>query len=180
MDRTELQALIDRVIGKKGILRAPAYWVRRLLGNLMDYTDGKAKEGKAYTDAAVKNVKITVDSEMSDESENAVSNKAIKAYVDGKSYPVMLADGAELSMLPNTYYVFTGRSIALSLAPGEPDKVNEYIIKIVCEDNVTPQITMPSDIRWANGMIPFFIAGSTYVISIIDNLAVFAEFTTAS
>lgn len=49
MDRTELQALIDRVIGKKGILRVPSYWVSRLLGNLMDYTDGKAKEGKAYT-----------------------------------------------------------------------------------------------------------------------------------
>ena len=71
MDRIELQALIDRVIGKKGILRAPSYWVSRLFGNLMDYTD-----------EAVKNVKITVDSEMSDESENAVSNKVIKAYVD--------------------------------------------------------------------------------------------------
>lgn len=93
MTRDELQTLIDRVIGKKGILRVPSYWVRRLLGNLMDYTDvkaeegkaytdGKAEEGKAYTDNAVKNVKITVDSEMSDESENAVSNKVIKAYVD--------------------------------------------------------------------------------------------------
>lgn len=71
MDRIELQTLIDRVIGKKGILRAPSYWVRRLFGNLMDYTD-----------EAVKNVKITVDSEMSDSSENAVSNKVIKAYVD--------------------------------------------------------------------------------------------------
>jgi hypothetical protein len=71
MTREELQTLIDRVIGKKGILRAPSYWVRRLFGNLMDYTD-----------EAVKNVKITVDSEMSDESENAVSNKVIKAYVD--------------------------------------------------------------------------------------------------
>lgn len=83
MDRNELQALIDRVIGKKGILRAPSYWMRRLFGNLMDYTDGKAEEGKTYTDEAVKNVKITVDSEMSDESENAVSNKVIKSYVDG-------------------------------------------------------------------------------------------------
>lgn len=71
MTREELQALIDRVIGKKGILRAPSWWVRRLFGNLMDYTDN-----------AVKNVKVEVDSEMSDESENAVSNKVIKAYVD--------------------------------------------------------------------------------------------------
>jgi hypothetical protein len=72
MTREELQTLIDRVIGKNGILRAPSYWVRRLFGNLMDYTDD-----------AVKNVKITVDAEMSDESENAVSNKVIKSYIDG-------------------------------------------------------------------------------------------------
>ena len=84
MTREQLQALIDRVIGKKGILRAPSYWVRRLFGNLMDYTDGKAKEGKAYTDAAVKNVKvdIEVDSEMSDTSTNPVQNKAVKGYID--------------------------------------------------------------------------------------------------
>lgn len=73
MTREQLQALIDRVIGKKGILRAPSYWVRRLFGNLMDYTD-----------EAVKNVKIKVDSEMSDESENPVGNKVIKGYVDDK------------------------------------------------------------------------------------------------
>lgn len=82
MTKEELIAVIDKVIGGKGIMRAPAWWVRRIFGNLMDYTDGKAKEVKSYTDEAVKNVKITVDSEMSGESENAVSNKVIKKYVD--------------------------------------------------------------------------------------------------
>ena len=104
MTREELQALIDRVIGKKGILRAPAWWVRRLFGNMLDYTDEAVKNVtitsdtemsdtstnpvqnkviKAYMDNAIKNVKVEVDSEMSDESENAVSNKVIKGYVDG-------------------------------------------------------------------------------------------------
>lgn len=70
MTRDELQALIDRVIGKKGILRSPAWWVRRLFNEVIAYCEGLTP-------------KIEVDSEMSDESENAVSNKAIKGYVDG-------------------------------------------------------------------------------------------------
>lgn len=70
MDRTELQALIDRVIGKKGILRAPSYWMRKVLNSIVEYCEGLTP-------------KIEVDTEMSDESENAVSNKVIKGYVDG-------------------------------------------------------------------------------------------------
>lgn len=70
MTRDELQALIDRVIGKKGILRLPAWWANKVLNNILDYCEGLTP-------------KIEVDSEMSDESENAVSNKVIKGYVDG-------------------------------------------------------------------------------------------------
>ena len=70
MDRNELQALIDRVIGKKGILRAPSYWMRKVFNEVIAYCEGLTP-------------KIEVDSEMSDESENAVSNKVIKGYVDG-------------------------------------------------------------------------------------------------
>lgn len=75
MTRENLTALIDRVIGKKGILRSPAWWVRRLFEKVIEY-------GESYTQNAINNVKVEVDSEMSDESENAVSNKVIKAYVD--------------------------------------------------------------------------------------------------
>lgn len=71
MTREQLQTLIDRVIGKKGIMRSSSWWVRRLFNEVIAYCEGLTP-------------KIEVDSEMSDESENAVSNKAIKAYVDGK------------------------------------------------------------------------------------------------
>lgn len=146
MTRDELQALIDRVIGKDGILRVPAWWVRRLFSNLIDYTD------------------------------NAV--KKVKAYVDGKSYPKANITAEELKMQPNTYYIFTGSNLALSLVERAADMVSEYVIEIVCTG--TPNITLPSGLTWANDTAPVFTAGKTYVISIIDNLAVFAEFTTAS
>lgn len=70
MKREKLTALIDRVIGKSGVLRTPSWWVRNILNNMLDYTD-----------EAVKNLKV--DEEMSNTSENAVSNKVIKEYVDG-------------------------------------------------------------------------------------------------
>lgn len=71
MDRTELQALIDRVIGTKGIMRSSAWWVRKLFNKVLEYVD-----------SSIKSVKIKSDTEMSDESENTVQNKVIKAYVD--------------------------------------------------------------------------------------------------
>lgn len=70
MTRDKLTTLIDRVIGKNGIMRASAWWVRRLLNNLM-----------AYTDNAVKNVKIEVDDALSESSENPVKNSVITSEI---------------------------------------------------------------------------------------------------
>lgn len=88
MKREELISLIDKVTAGKGILRTTGYWMRRLFKAVLGYSDAKAEEVKTYTDDAVKNVKVVVDSEMSDSSENAVSNKVIKAYVDGAVKPI--------------------------------------------------------------------------------------------
>lgn len=61
MADAKLQSLIDRAIGKEGILRAPAYWVHRILGKLMEYSDKTAEsqaqqaltDAKTYADAAI-------------------------------------------------------------------------------------------------------------------------------
>lgn len=59
MEREKLTALIDRVIGKKGILRAPSYWMSKVLHSVMDYADisASASEKKAnqYTDESLDN-----------------------------------------------------------------------------------------------------------------------------
>ena len=39
MEREKLTALIDRVIGKKGILHTPSYWMQKVLHSVMDYAD---------------------------------------------------------------------------------------------------------------------------------------------
>lgn len=61
MNKENLLALIDRVIGKEGILRVPAYWMRRILGKLMEYSDKTAEsqarqaltDAKTYADSAI-------------------------------------------------------------------------------------------------------------------------------
>lgn len=79
MNREELQALIDKVIGKRGIMRSSSWWVRRLFSEVLQYSEDVAK---AKAQEAVKGVKVVADTEMSDKSTNSVQNKVIKEYVD--------------------------------------------------------------------------------------------------
>ena len=39
MKLTKLQALIDRAIGKKGVLRTPAWWMNKILSEIADKTE---------------------------------------------------------------------------------------------------------------------------------------------
>lgn len=90
-----------------------------------------------------------------------------------------ISSPATLELKPNHFYKVsvTGDTIITLGGPTPTRITNEYVMKIVCTG--TPNITLPSGLIWANDTAPVFTAGKTYVISIIDNLAVFAEFTTA-
>jgi hypothetical protein len=70
MTREELSALFDRVIGSKGILRIPSYWMRKILNDAI-----------TYLEVAVSNVKIDVESSVNT-STNPVQSQAVKTYVD--------------------------------------------------------------------------------------------------
>ena len=70
MDRTEIQALIDRVIGKNGIMRAPSWWVKRLLNKMLDYCESLTPE-------------IEVESSVND-STNPVQSKAVAKALAAK------------------------------------------------------------------------------------------------
>lgn len=61
MTKGKIQSLIDRVIGKGGILRVPAYWMHRILNKLMEHSEDAAAtsaskalaDAKTYADAAI-------------------------------------------------------------------------------------------------------------------------------
>jgi hypothetical protein len=54
MDTNEIKSLIDKVIGKEGALRTPAYWMRRVLKIIVGRIDEKAKEVKSEIDIKLK------------------------------------------------------------------------------------------------------------------------------
>lgn len=99
------------------------------------------------------------------------------------NYPIEwpFVDGV-VELVPNTYYMVEpqlGQSeIAFSLAAPTDDMiVNEYVVQIdnkyMIEDVM---ISFPSSITWKDGDIPTLKAGKILVISIVDTLAVYAEF----
>lgn len=66
MTKETLQSLIDRVIGSKGILRVPAWWVRKLFSELLGYADTAMESAKEYTDTAMESAKEHADTAVSD------------------------------------------------------------------------------------------------------------------
>lgn len=74
MNREELQVLIDKVIGKGGIMRSSAWWVRRLFNAVIEYAE-------KYADDKVANVEIEVDDALSESSDNPVKNSAITSEI---------------------------------------------------------------------------------------------------
>ena len=123
---------------------------------------------------------ITLDSEMSDTSTNAVSNKVIKEYVDNavaqggggamSNYPLVYVEDsvAELEMQPNTmYFIMTPRTLKLTLGEPVPNIVNEYCLLMVGGGANAP-VTLPdSYIIWAGGNAPAFAEYALYEISMV-------------
>lgn len=77
MTREKLSALIDRAVGTKGILRIPAYWMRKILNAIISY--------------------LEPDASVSFTSAKAVQNKVIRQYVDEKT---------EIYYFPDSFYSY--------------------------------------------------------------------------
>lgn len=80
-----------------------------------------------------------------------------------------------IDLAPNTY-IKHNQTGDLSISFTEPinnEIVNEYILELVCDGS---SVTFPEGIRWKDNEIPVFIAGTTVIISVINNLAIAATF----
>lgn len=86
MTRKELTDLIDKVVGKRGFLRAPAWWVRKILRELVDWTESALS---ANSEAVLS----SVDEKMTKVKPYILassweSNRYVT--IDGKSQPLSL------------------------------------------------------------------------------------------
>jgi hypothetical protein len=88
-------------------------------------------------------------------SMSSVSSDIISPNIYNKRTP--FANGMTISFVP----------------PTKTNIVNEYVLEVVCNG---ASVTLPADLIWANGVSPTFDDGTTVVISVINNLAMFAVF----
>lgn len=90
---------------------------------------------------------------------------------------VSVASG-QLNMQCNTYYRNSANvSGALTLVfqtPADATIVNEYIVEFYVSA-ASVSLTMPDNVVWANDDVPTIEAGNTYVVSVVNNLAVYIK-----
>lgn len=97
------------------------------------------------------------------------------------AYPVVITNASGIEAQPNTYYIIEGGASEVDFYFLEPIEgiVNEYIIEFMALNSWSGEsclLHMPDTIVWANGEIPPLTDGKTYVISVVNNLACYAEF----
>lgn len=87
--------------------------------------------------------------------------------------------GSSMSLSPNIYYrntstVLTTLTITLASASNS-NIINEYFIEFTTSSSGTT-VSLPSGIKWMNGVTPTFEASTTYQISIVNNLGTWVKF----
>lgn len=100
---------------------ATKQWVRDSFTEPSDFKTINGQSIVGEGDIELNGGKVTLDTEMSDESENGVQNKVIKAYVDGK---VETIDTAELINV--TYEEMLEKSLMGKLTAGAKYRIIDY------------------------------------------------------
>ena len=82
------------------------------------------------------------------------------------------ADSTLTALAANTYYLFADPVSTLDIATVETS-LDEIVLQFTAGDGVS--ISFPASLAWVGE--PSFEAGKTYIISIVNNIAVAAEVT---
>lgn len=112
---------------------------------------------------------------------NGVSKSPSSGVVDLGYVNKQLSTSTSSSMTlsPNIYYRNTNTSLStLTITLGSVSNsniINEYFVEFTTRSSGTT-ISLPSSIKWANGVTPTFESGKTYQISIINNLGTCIKF----
>lgn len=97
-------------------------------------------------------------------------------YVNKK---LTTSTSSSMSLSPNIYYRNTSTTLStLTITLGGASNsniINEYFVEFTTRSAGTT-VSLPSTIKWANGEAPTFEAGTTYQISIVNNLGVVQGF----
>ena len=94
--------------------------------------------------------------------------------------PIVEQTETDVTINPNVMNVWSTAvaSLQVAFAAGTTGRVAHYMMQFTAGDSFT--LTLPSGIRWMNDDEPEWVAGSTYQVSVENNLAIFAEFPSNS
>ena len=95
--------------------------------------------------------------------------------------PIVLQNSSTALIEPNkvNYWATPVSTLEITFSQGISGYANEYIIDFTCPSNVDTVLTLPDGITWANDDDLYPEAGMRYQISILDGLAVYAEWEAA-
>lgn len=86
---------------------------------------------------------------------------------------------SSMTLSPNIYYRNTSTSLSsLTIRLGSVSNsniLNEYFVEFTTRSSGTT-VSLPSSIKWANGVTPTFENGKTYQISVVNNLGTYIKF----
>lgn len=112
---------------------------------------------------------------------NGQSKSPSSGVVDLGYINKQLSTSTSSSMVirPNMYYRNTSTSLtSLTITLYKEDVngiLNEYFVEFTTRSSGT-SVSLPSGIKWMNGVTPTFEAGTTYQISIVNNLGTWVKF----
>lgn len=138
--KQEILNLIDKVIGKKGIMRTPAWFVNKLFKKTLDYADKIGYSAMKYTDSRVSETEpyiIYAKKIVGDEELSYLQKQANKKF-----YDVVVAGEARECAWYNSKTRTWLTSTSVKLYP--PDAANDYAVVEVSffyGDNVFPPAT---------------------------------------
>ena len=107
MDKSTIQTLIDKVIGKKGLIRVPSWWMRKVLMQMADWV----QEGDDANGEKIVKVKEEADGKISTLETNVNTletnlNSEI-SYLKNLSLPYMLVSGTGIVNIDGNEVSFT-------------------------------------------------------------------------
>lgn len=120
---------------------------------------------------------ITIDSVLSSTSTNPVQNKVVTGAIEQLKTKIVNQTASEVTIQPNVMNVWTVPVSNLKVIKGDNIEgiVNNYMIRFTAGEG-TVLIFSGEEVKWYGGEAPTWTAGNTYEISIVDNIALWAEF----
>jgi len=105
-----------------------------------------------------------------------------EAIADFNRTKIVLQTENEVVINPNVKNIWRTpiSELTITFAAGNPRYDDEYMIQFTCPTDSATVLTLPSGLRWADDYELEPQPGYTYQISIVDNLAIYAEWEAAT